>query len=72
MRLKQDATEEFLLCDTHKTYEAEFLLTLKKYLVFYGTARQNVSPDLCEGGIEVRGGYGSKKSTSRTYWGVPR
>ena len=30
---KKTTTEELLLCGTLKTYEADFLLTLKNYLV---------------------------------------
>ena len=58
MRLEKNATEEYVLCDTFKTYEAYSLLNLKKYLALYGVTRRSVCTDLC-------GGHGSKKSAQR-------
>ena len=61
MRLKKKfATEECMLCDTSRTYEAQTVLDSKKYLALYGVAWQSACTDLCGGTLKYcKRGHGS-------------
>ena len=56
----KNATEQCGLDELFKTYEADILLALKKYLALYGVAQESVCTDLCERGV---GGIGWRSYT---------